>query len=122
MEAAKDLWADQGFECTDIDNLQFAKTNEDGTFTFKEFKRFEHPELFIAIRDNFIHKRIDCQERWWITETIDLTNYTYQHIMNHVTTYGYIPALDGTWMDCTGNEVEPAIIAECIFEQESGQY
>ena len=118
---AKDLWKDSGYRCTDPDNLQFSKQVQSGWYTFLEFDRFMYPEYFREITDGLINEQIDRNPKFWIAHDVILKDYTVDEITNHLAAYGYVFGKRG-WIDCNGHELESLIIAECIFEQESGLY
>jgi len=81
--------------CTDIDNQQYGRRLN------KEQTRFEFKEK----------NRIYLNEGDWIQMIIDLDNYTSEEMKEVYMPYGFPKGELTNW-----------IIAECIFEQESGQY
>jgi hypothetical protein len=91
----------EGYTCTDPDQLQFGKRVGDGVYEFAERVRF-NPE----------------QEGRWVEIRVDLSHYDEAAREYHVSAYyGSMAELadecddDTEWM-----------LAECIFENESGQY
>ncbi len=88
--------------CTDPDNEQYALEVSEKVFRFKEKNRFngayEDPNEIIE-------------------ETINLEDYTEDQMFNHVSAY-----YDYDEFKEMLDNKEYLIIAECIFEQESGLY
>jgi len=100
--------------CTDSDNFQYGRRLSTYRFEFKEFDRDEYPEEFKALKED----KLNFVESYFIESIIDLEKYSMKEIMKH--TEGYYDNLDEiaeqygkdfTW-----------IVAECIFEQDSGLY
>ncbi len=88
--------------CTDSDNEQYGRQISNKIFEFKEKNRG------LSVYD----------ENEFIELTINLDNYTQEKIENHISAYYEdlneiieIYGADSDW-----------IVAECIFEQESGLY
>lgn len=88
--------------CTDLDNEQYGRQISDGVFEFKEKNR----------------GLLEYEEDEFIEIIIDLGQYSTEEIDNHISAYyrdihevEEIYGKDADW-----------IIAECIFEQESGLY
>ena len=84
---------------TDPDNEQYGRKLHDGHYEFKEKDRFN-------------------EEEEWIIIDILLSMYTEEQIENHVS--AYYCSLAELKEQC-GDDWE-WIVAECIFEQESGLY
>jgi hypothetical protein len=101
------------WKCTDPDNHQYGRRLSTYKFEFAEFNchRFKLPKKVSL-------KRVNFNDPCWILDVVDLEEYTMKEIMKH--TEGYYDNLDEiakqygkdfTW-----------IVAECIFEQDSGLY
>lgn len=88
--------------CTDPDNNQYGRKLHDGHYEFKEKNHFHD------IND----------EGEWITIDILLPMYTEEQIEKHIS--AYYDSLNHLKEQC-GDDWE-WIVAECIFEQESGLY
>lgn len=88
--------------CTDLDNEQYGRQVDDRTFEFKEKNRGLD----------------DYREDEFIEITVNLDHYTYREIEEHISPYyNSIEQLKSIYDDNSD-----WIIAECIFEQESGLY
>jgi hypothetical protein len=88
--------------CTDLDNEQYGRQIKETVFEFKEKNR----------------GLSDYEEDEFIEITICLDQYTAEQIENHISAYyGSLDELKGIYGDDSN-----WIIAECIFEQESGLY
>lgn len=103
-----------GWKLTDADNYQYGKQISEKVFAFKEFDRFE----FYHLTDTQIETLSFDDEDYFVELEIDLDKYTpeeiekaingyYNNMQQLVNYYGD----DSNW-----------IIAECIFEGESGLY
>ena len=107
------------WECTDPNNRQYGKKLGDGVYEFREFNRFGYyvntadyhsEEIFInAIWDN---------SEFWVEAYINLRHYTEKEIWNHVC--AYYRSMEEVYT--IYKEEAEWVIAECIFEQESGLY
>ena len=86
--------------CTDADNEQFGRQITDRIFEFKEKNRGLEEE------DDFVQM------------TINLDHYTQEQVENHISAY----YTDMNEVFNVYGEEANWIIAECIFEQESGLY
>lgn len=92
----------EDWKCTDLDNEQWGRQLGDNLFEFKEKNRgFDEYE-----EDEFIEIRIN------------LDDYTEEQIENHISAYYENIA---EVISIYGKQAN-WIIAECIFEQESGLY
>lgn len=113
----------EGWITTDPDNYQFRKKGDDKrVITFKEFnvRNYNVDELLNFNQDN---KQKFLDEYWnnpdyWIEKTIHLDNYTKEQAWNHVSGYYSSEEFEDMW----NSTHDLDIIAECIFEQESGLY
>ena len=105
--------------CTDPDNNQYGIKVKDGHYRFKEFDRFNYTtdSEHYPDKDLFISTVWDNDE-FWIEVDIVLAHYTNEQIANHIS--AYYNNLDQL-KEIYGEDSE-WIIAECIFEQESGLY
>jgi hypothetical protein len=95
---------EQGWVCTYVDNQQYGRKLSEGHYEFKEKNpRFE----------------LDPQnENEWVQIDILLAHYTEEQIEDHVSAhYDSVARVKEIY----GEEWE-WIVAECIFEQESGLY
>jgi hypothetical protein len=88
--------------CTDLDNEQYGKQLSETKFEFKEKNR------------GFI----DYDENEFIEFVVDLSKYSEKEIDDFARTY-YV-SLDELKQQC--GDSWQWILAECIFEQESGLY
>lgn len=98
---------------TDPDNYQMGRKIGERTYEFKEFDwnaiAPEKPESLTQA------KKMDN----WISDIIDLDDYTPEQIQNHISAY----YKDLEELKATDNsESWEWIVAECIFEQESELY
>lgn len=118
------------WKCTDPDNFQYMRLNR-GTPEFREFKRDECPELFETMKkapqhkvDNFIKEQFEELEKenhynfLWYQSKITLSMYKENYINEVASTY-YKDLND--LKKIYGKDWE-IILAECIFEQETGLY
>lgn len=101
---------------TDPDNHQYGRRIDSLTYEFKEWDRISYDENFKLNG----HSKADLfnDPEYWITDKVSLADYTEEQIYNHISAYyenvGEVREIygeDANW-----------IIAECIFEQESGLY
>lgn len=90
--------------CTDPDNEQYGRQISERIFEFKERSKGLYEDGY--------------EEGEFIEMTINLDHYTQEEVLNHISAYYEdlneifnIYGEDANW-----------IIAECIFEQESGNY
>ena len=100
--------------CTDPDNFQYGRKLSSGVYQFKEWIGDEKPKIPIdkSIKDCF------DESGNWEEDTIVLKNFDEQEIENHVSAYyGSLKELK----ESCGDDWE-WIVAECIFEQQSGLY
>lgn len=88
--------------CTDSDNEQYGRQISERVFEFKEKNR----------------GLLEYEEDKFIQITINLDHYTNEQIEDHIS--AYYNNLDQL-KEIYGNDSN-WIIAECIFEQESGLY
>lgn len=88
--------------CTDLDNEQYGRQLSKTRFEFKEKNR----------------GLLDYEEDEFIEFGVDLTDYSQEHIEEVVS--GYYSGLEE--LKSIYGEDSNWIIAECIFEQESGLY
>jgi hypothetical protein len=103
--------------CTDPDNYQYGRRLSTYKFEFKEFDRGEFPEEFKLLKNkkkNIMSFGADYFIGWIVnletctmTEIMDRTESYYDNLDEIAEQYGK----DFTW-----------IVAECIFEQDSGLY
>ena len=118
--------------CTDPDNLQyrFNFKNQENIYRFKEFNRRDFPDIFSDIMSSLkgvfynpdeILSNITWEDDHWIKIDVNLFDYTDKQIEEIISTYGYCKRNE-FYYDCLGYRLSNEIIAECIFEQESGLY
>lgn len=103
--------------CTDPDNFQYGRRLSTYKFEFKEFDRHSNRKEYLEL----LEKAIDISSfgiEYFIEIEIDLEDYSMRDIMEHTESYyGNLDEIvaqygkDFTW-----------IVAECVFEQESGLY
>jgi hypothetical protein len=101
--------------CTDVDNQQYGRKINDNTFEFKEWDK-EYNHLFDTTEE-----KIDLFDNstYWIQDTIDISDYSDEDINDFIDPY-YNSIED--IIEIYGKEDANWIIAECIFEQENGNY
>ena len=103
------------WQLTDYDNQQYGRCIDDFTFEFKEFDRGNYnldDELTLLGEADFYDKYFFYDE-YWIIEKIDLRDYTLEQQKKYYEAY---------YPENEFNTLTNWIIAECIFEQESGLY
>lgn len=110
-----DLANSLGWTCTDADNFQYGKKISEKVFIFKELnqrkfigKEFSEEEI-IEVFEKF---------SYWNEEEIDLNDYSEKEIQSNISAY-YSDIKE--IQEIYGQETD-WIVAECIFEQESGLY
>jgi hypothetical protein len=90
------------WQCTDLDNEQYGRQISENVYEFKEKNR----------------GLIDYEDDEFIEITIDLNSYSTAETENHISAYySGVEELKSIY----GDDFK-WIIAECIFEQESGLY
>ena len=114
----EELRKDGGWTICDGDNFQFGKQVSEKVFIFKEFNRDEFPSIWSSSeRENLIYSVFNDTDYWEELE-IDLDKYLADEVQKHLSAYydgiGEVISIYG--------EQANWIIAECIFEQESGLY
>lgn len=103
--------------CTDPDLQQYGRKISEGHYEFKEFNRNEYNSSGYCASTEF-KESVFNEDRYWIEETIILKHYKQHEIESHIS--AYYNSLDEL-KEIYGEESE-WIIAECIFEQNSGLY
>jgi len=103
------------FICTDIDSLQYGRKINQDIYEFKEFDRANYnfvDEIKLLGIKKF-RKTYWRKKEFWVRNIINLQKYTSEQIKSFLS--AYYPER---------NEISLTnwIIAECIFEQESGLY
>jgi len=111
------------WKMTDPDNFQYGRLVR-GTPEFKEFDRGQLPELYNKMKaasqeklDAYLKENFE-NEFLWIKSKILLSRYTEEQIDDNIS--AYYKDLDEV-KEIYGKDWE-FIVAECIFEQESGLY
>lgn len=102
------------WKVTDPDNFQYGVQISETKFKFKEFDRNEHYNL----TKEDIEKISFFDDDYYVELEIDLTKYTDEQIKEAVD--GYYSSMDEL-IRYYGDDSN-WIIAECIFETESGLY
>lgn len=99
--------------CTDGDNEQYGRKISDRVYTFKELER----EFLGSFSDEEIIGIFDSPQ-YWEEQEINLDEYSQEEVEKYISAYYTdlnevfnIYGDDSNW-----------IIAECIFEQKSGNY
>lgn len=105
-----------GWICTDPDNLQFGRKLSEGHYEFKEFDRNSIP-LPKGDKMGFAKRHFEESE-FWIQEDIFLAHYSAEKIKSHVS--AYYSSVEEVKKEYLG--AWEWIVAECIFEQESSLY
>ena len=113
----------QGWICTDPDNFQFCKEVSYLEFTYKEFDQLSY-DLSKHISSSFLDNDVTdfltkCWNipSYWIEMDINVNDYSDEQKSDCVS--GYYTKQE--FEDMLKNR-EYQLIAECIFEIESGQY
>ncbi len=108
------------WKLTDASNFQYGRKVSPGVYQFKEFDHdnysFKNPEYYKTERE-FIDTVFDNPE-FWIEDTIVLANFNDAEIRGHVSSY--CDSLEQL-KEIYGDKWE-FVVAECIFEQQSGLY
>ena len=107
------------WKLTDPDNYQYGRKIKNGIYEFKEFDRINY-EINLNDYPNkeiFIDTVFDNSE-FWEEITIVMANYKDEEIKKHIS--AYYDSIDQI-KKIYGSDWE-WIVAECIFEQESGLY
>jgi hypothetical protein len=110
--------------CTDPDNFQYGRKISDGVYQFKEFDRLSENEVFGKLKAmSYDRARGIVEEnfnvpRYWEEDTIVLANFSKEAIAGHIS--AYYDSVEQVH-EIYGDDAE-WIIAECIFEQQSGLY
>lgn len=100
--------------CTDPDNFQYGRKISDGVYQFKEW--IGGAKLEVPVGKTI--KECFDEPGDWEEDTIVLTNFNDEEIANHVS--AYYDSVEQVH-EIYGDDAE-WIIAECIFEQQSGLY
>lgn len=111
--------ATQEWKLTDPDNFQYGRKIREGVYEFKEYDRINYGMNLddYPTEDIYIDSVFDNSE-FWEEMTIVMAHYTPEQIEKHVSAYyGSLAELK----EICGDDWE-WIVAECIFEQESGLY
>lgn len=101
--------------CTDIDMNQYGRQLSGNIFEFKEFNR----NIGLYFTQNQIDGELFNNDDYWIKLQIDLACYSEKEIEDM--TSAYYSDLNELKEECREEDYN-WIIAECIFEQESGLY
>lgn len=98
---------------TDPDNFQFGRQIGDGVY---EFKEFDHHSIF-PDRVRTLEEAEQMPDNW-VQETVNINMYTKEQREDYVSSY--YSSLESL-KEIYGKEWK-WVLAECIFEQESGLY
>ena len=94
------------WDCTDIDNLQFSHSFENGTYVFKEWdRRIDTPTI-----SQSAGQELWCMHERWCSAKIIMSDYTPDQMAEVMSAYGFT------------EEQPEEIVAECLFEQSRGLY
>lgn len=110
--------------CTDPDNFQYGRKMSPGVYQFKEYDRNIADGKFYKLKAmdyEEAKKIVDADFNtpdFWIDDTIVLANFNDKEIHEHIS--AYYDSLDAI-KEIYGDDWE-WIVAECIFEQQSGLY
>lgn len=100
--------------CTDPDNFQYGRKVSDGVYQFKEWIGKEK----LTIPQEKTVKECFDEPGDWEEDTIVLANFNENEIRKHISAYySSLEELKEIY-----GESSDWIIAECIFEQQSGLY
>lgn len=103
-----------GWVCTDPDNKQYCKKASEGHYHGKKLADGHY--LFKELNPKYkLDPENECK---WIEEDIILKAFTDDQINNHIS--AYYSSIDQI-KELYGEDWE-LVVAECIFEQESGLY
>lgn len=108
--------------CTDPDNYQYGRKTADGVYEFKEFDKlnFAGDEHGHEEEKTFVTNRFSDSD-FWVEETIDLNQYSQKDKEKAIS--GYYDSMEALSEICKGDMEQVSwIVAECIFEQNSGLY
>lgn len=100
--------------CTDPDNFQYGRKVSEGVYQFKEWGG----EKKLQVPSGKPIKECFDEPGDWEEDTIVLANYSEDEIREHIS--AYYSSLEEL-KEIYGDDSE-WIIAECIFEQQSGKY
>lgn len=108
--------------CTDPDNFQYGRQVSPGVFQFKEFNRIDYEVVAeegseFPTREAYIDHHFE-NDVLWAEDTIILANFTDEEMRGHIS--AYYNSLEQL-KEIYGDDWE-WIVAECIFEQQSGLY
>lgn len=103
--------------CTDPDNQQYGRKLSPGVYQFKEWDRNNYCSSGTCNTPEFKQDNFD-NDQYWVDETITMAHYTQEQIQNHISAY----YKDLNEVKETYGDDWECIVAECIFEQESGLY
>jgi hypothetical protein len=115
---------EENWTCTDPDNFQYGKQLSPTKFEFREYDRHIADNKFFKLKEMpYKEAKTEIEADWncsdfWQESTIDLADYDNQMIREFIS--GYYESLEAL-IEIYGDQSN-WIIAECIFEQESGQY
>lgn len=115
------IWNKTDWVCTDPDNQQYGRKLYTGAYEFKEWDHNTHVLANVDIgsdKDLKWKKENFDNDDFWIRETILLMDYTDAQIEEYIS--GYYDSLEHLEETC--GESWEWIVAECIFEVESGLY
>ena len=114
----------QDFKCTDADNFQYGRKVKEGVYEFREFDRASYMTAFEGLKKmdydkaNKEIKAIFDADEFFVEVTVVLSHYSQAEIKKYIS--AYYESLEAL-KEIYGEDSE-CIIAECIFEQESGLY
>jgi hypothetical protein len=103
------------WQLTDYDNQQYGRAISDTEFEFKEFDRRNYNLIdeLEKLGEKGFYDMYFSYDEYWIISKIDLNDYIRAEQLNIC--LAYYPRKEFT-------SLTNWIIAECIFEQESGLY
>lgn len=114
-----DIYASIEWKQTDPDNFQYGRKVREGVYEFREFDRNNYTFNLddYPTKEAFIDAVWDNSE-FWEEMTVVMAHYKDDEIENHIS--AYYDSLEQL-KEIYGDDWE-FIVAECIFEQESGLY
>jgi len=105
------------WQLTDGSLYQYGRKISEGHYEFREFDRNNYLIPEGRNDDEFIDSVWDDSE-FWVEQTIIMSDYTEKQIDNYISGYyDNVDEVKGQYDDDW-----ECVVAECIFEQESGLY
>ncbi len=110
-----ELKVPEGWVCTDPDNFQFRRDNEDGSFTFRELDMQTIKNSIYEV-PKYLHIVWNIKTDYWKKGTIFLTDYSRREIKECLLTFYTEKQIEE--IADIDNPKHHALIAEHLFELE----